>query len=144
MFNGSANLVLDDKGRLSVPAGYRDDLADLCAGHVVVTASPDKCLAVYPTPAWQTLEKQLMALPNMDPGVRNLQRLIVGQAQRCEISKQGRLSIAPTLREYASLDKDVVFVGMGNKFEVWDAGLWHQTQEVDSAALASVLSNLSI
>lgn len=124
VFDGSSNLTLDSKGRLVIPARYRDILLERCAGKLVITADPDKCLLLYPLCEWEVIRKRLYELPNVDPRVRNLQRRIAGQAVNTPIDAAGRVLITPELREYAQLEKDVVLVGQDNKFELWNADAW--------------------
>ncbi|MGF1546328.1 MAG: division/cell wall cluster transcriptional repressor MraZ [Thiotrichales bacterium] len=131
MFRGVSNLVLDDKNRLSVPARYRDEIMAACEGNLIVTVDPDRCrcLLIYPFPEWQRIEQQLMSRPNMDPGVRKLQRLMVGHATDCELSAQSRILIPEPLRNFVQLDKRVVLVGQGKRFELWNEQRW--TAECD-------------
>lgn len=107
-----------------MPARYRDRLRDSCGGQLVVTVDRDGCLLVYPLPEWERIEASVMARPNLNPQVRQLQRLFLGYATDVEMDGQARILIAPTLREQAKLDKHVVLVGQGNKFELWDEAIW--------------------
>ncbi len=144
MFRGVSQINLDAKGRLAVPARYRDELATSCSGQMVVTVDRDGCLLLYPQPEWERIEQSLMARPNMTPGVRNLQRLLIGHATECDLDGSGRLLLPPPLRQYAGLDKRVVLLGQGNKFEIWDEATWEQRREVlfgdgvDEEALESI------
>lgn len=124
VFRGSSNLSLDVKGRLVVPARYRDALLERCGGHVVITADPDQCLLLYPLPEWEIIQQKIQGLSNLDPRVRELQRRLMGFAVDTEVDAAGRVLIAPELRKYARLEKDVVLVGQGNKFELWDQQQW--------------------
>ncbi|WP_018862592.1 MULTISPECIES: division/cell wall cluster transcriptional repressor MraZ [Thioalkalivibrio] len=144
MFRGVSQLNLDAKGRLAMPARYRDALAASCGGQLVITVDPDRCLLLYPFPEWERIEQSLMSRPNMNPKVRNLQRLLVGHATECELDGSGRLLLPTPLRQYASLDKRAVLLGQGNKFEIWDADSWDARCEqalggdVDDDALESI------
>jgi len=126
VFRGIAQLNLDNKGRLAVPARHREVLLERCGGHVVITADADRCLLVYPLPDWELIQQKLEGLSNLDPRVRELQRRLIGFAVDVEIDGAGRILIAPALRQYAQLDKSVVLVGQGRKFELWNQENWEQ------------------
>lgn len=129
MFRGVAQLSLDSKGRLAVPARHREALLARSAGRLVITADSDKCLLLYPLPDWEPIQQKLMALSSLNPRIRNLQRQLVGYAEDIEMDAAGRLLISPALRNFASLAKSVVLVGQGNKFEMWDREKWEQALE---------------
>jgi MraZ protein len=129
MFRGVNNLNLDAKGRMAIPARYRDRLLESCGGRLIFTIDVDRCLLLYPLTEWEQIEKALMSRPNMNPQVRRLQRLIVGHATDVEIDAQGRVLVPPTLREYAELQKHAVLVGQGNKFELWDEDVWARQRD---------------
>ena len=130
MFRGIAEIHLDPKGRLAIPAKYREVLAELCRGQLVATIDiQDTCLRIYPLPVWQVLESQLEALPSTDPGVRRIQRLLLGYASELELDSNGRVLLPPSLRKYAQLDKKLVLVGQGKKFELWSEDNWQQCLE---------------
>lgn len=124
MFRGVTHLNLDAKGRMAMPHRYRDGLMQTCEGHLIVTVDRDGCLLVYPLPEWERIEQALMSRPNVDRRVRRLQRLLVGHATECDLDVQGRILLPTPLREYAGLEKRVVLVGQGNKFELWDDDTW--------------------
>jgi MraZ protein len=129
LFRGIAQLNLDTKGRLAVPARYRDVLLERCAGHLVITADADRCLLVYPLPDWELIQQKLEGLSNLDPRVRELQRRLIGFAVDVDMDNVGRVLIAPALRQYAQLEKGVVLVGQGRKFELWNQESWEQLIE---------------
>lgn len=129
MFRGVAQLSLDSKGRLAVPARHREALLARSGGRLVITADSDKCLLLYPLPDWEPIQQKLMALSSLNPRIRNLQRQLVGYAEDIEMDAAGRLLISPALRNFASLAKSVVLVGQGNKFEMWDREKWEQALE---------------
>lgn len=126
MFRGISHLNLDVKGRLAVPARHREALTERCAGHVVITADADRCLLVYPLPDWELIQQKLEGLSNLDARVRELQRRLIGFAVDVDMDGAGRILISPALREYANLDKEVVLVGQGKKFELWNQDNWEQ------------------
>ena len=129
MFRGITQLSLDGKGRLAIPAKYRDGLVSLCAGRLIVTADPSKCLLIYPQPAWEPIEQKLISLSSFDKKTRNLQRLLVGNASDVEMDNAGRVLVSPPLRKFAGLTKNVVLVGQGAKFELWDGEQWDLQME---------------
>jgi MraZ protein len=126
VFRGIAQLNLDSKGRLVVPARHRDALLERCGGHLVITADADRCLLVYPLPDWELIQQRLEGLSNLDARVRDLQRRLIGFAVDVDMDTAGRLLISPALRQYAQLDKNVVLVGQGKKFELWNQDSWEQ------------------
>lgn len=130
MFRGVSQLNLDAKGRIAIPSRYRAVLEDKAQGRVVVTVDRDGCLLLYPSPEWDQIEQMLMSRPNLHPQVRRLQRLLVGHATDCELDAQGRLLLPSPLREFAGLDKKVVLVGQGNKFEIWDEQNWSRNRDL--------------
>ena len=126
MFRGIAQLNLDSKGRLAVPARHRDLLLERCGGHLVVTADADRCLLIYPLPDWELIQQKLEGLSNLDPRVRELQRRLIGFAVDVDMDGAGRVLISPALRQFAQLEKNVVLVGQGKKFELWNKDSWEQ------------------
>ena len=130
MFRGVTHLSLDDKGRIAIPAKYREEIIASCGGRLMTTVDTDHCLLIYPFPQWEKIEQALVHRPNMDKQVRRLQRLLVGHAQECDMSTQGRISIPASLREFAGLDKQVTLVGQGNKFELWGTKSWQEHCEL--------------
>jgi MraZ protein len=124
VFRGVTELVLDAKGRLAIPARHRDALAAVSGGRLVVTADPSRCLLLYPLAAWEPIQARLMSLSSFDERIRGLQRLLVGHADDVELDAAGRILVPPALRRYAALERAVVLVGQGRKFEIWDEGKW--------------------
>ena len=125
MFRGITQLSLDAKGRLAIPARYRGELMSFCVGRLIVTVDPSKCLLIYPQPAWEPIEQKLNNLSSFESKTRNLQRLLVGNACDVEMDAAGRILVSPPLRQFAGLSKDVVLVGQGTKFELWDETQWN-------------------
>jgi MraZ protein len=148
MFRGVTHLSLDAKGRLAVPARHRDALLADGGGRLVLTADPSRCLLVYPLAAWEPIEARLMALSSFNEKIRSLQRLIVGHADDVELDGSGRILVPPALRAYASLDKHIVLVGQGHRFELWGHAQW-QAQTAfaigfDAGALPPELDGFSL
>ena len=125
MFRGINSVNLDAKGRMALPARYREALARDTDGKLVVTIdSRERCLLLYPLAAWEAVQAKLEALSNMNREARRLQRLLIGHATDLEIDSSGRVLLPPMLREFASLSKKLVLLGQGNKIEIWGDELW--------------------
>jgi len=149
VFKGSTELNLDGKGRMAIPARYRDRLLDYCAGQLVVTRDYQyPCLLLYPLPHWNEIEQQLASLPTFDKQARSLQRLIVGQAEDIAMDSHGRILLPASLRSVAGLDKRVMLVGQGRKFEIWDADRWNacleEAEQEAAEQLSAVLQGLTL
>ena len=125
MFLGEFVHTIDEKGRLTVPAKFRDDLA----GGLVVTRGIDPCLAIYPMEEWERLSEQVSALPMTDRRARAFRRLVFAAASDAIPDKQGRVLIPPRLREYAGLDSEVVVTGLDTYVEVWNPDSWGEERE---------------
>lgn len=126
MFRGINVITIDSKGRLTVPTRYREVLS---SSLVLTIDTEETCLLLYPAEKWQVIENNLQALPSFNPAARRIQRLLIGHATDVELDNNGRVLLPPQLREYAQLDKRVVLIGQGNKFEVWDELLWQSRRE---------------
>ncbi|RFA30316.1 cell division/cell wall cluster transcriptional repressor MraZ [Alkalilimnicola ehrlichii] len=150
MFRGVSHLNLDAKGRLTFPSRYRERLQAYCEGEMVITVDPDHCLLVYALPDWEVIEAKLAKLPSLKPQNRRLQRLLIGYATECPMDGNGRILLPPPLRDFAGLDKKVVLVGQGNKFELWDEATWNERREVwlaqaaEEMELSAELEELSL
>ena len=128
-FRGISNLNLDSKGRLVMPAKYREEIVDCCDGKMIMTVDLDLCLMLYPIEEWLLIEKKIAALPSLDKKARALKRVLIGYATDISMDKGGRLLVPPPLREFAKLDKQIVLIGQGNKFEIWDEVHWKQNTD---------------
>jgi len=118
VFQGASQLTLDGKGRISMPARHRDALASSCEGRLTLTRHPDGCVLVYPRPTWEARRQQIAQLPY---SARSLQRLLLGSAVDVELDSAGRVLVSGELRTAAGLERDVMLLGMGAHFELWDA-----------------------
>ena len=125
MFLGEFIHTIDEKGRLAIPARFRDDLE----GGLVVTRGIDRCLAIYPMKAWKRLAKKVSALPMTDRRARAFRRRVFANASDLIPDKQGRVLIPPRLREYAGLDSEVVVTGLNTYVEVWNTDSWGEERE---------------
>ncbi len=128
MFFGETAINLDAKGRMAVPTRYRDDLDAACSNKLVLTYSAFDagCLWLYPEPEWERVREQVMALSTFNASHRSLQRRLVGSATQVEPDGNGRLLLPVTLRQVAGLEKRVVMMGMGQRFEIWNENVLNQ------------------
>ncbi len=141
MFRGAALLSLDAKSRVAVPTKHRDALcmssqesvqtADQVqpSSGLVLTAHPHRCLLLYPQQAWEPIQSKLMSLSSFDKQSSGLQRLLVGYAEDVELDGAGRLLVSSALRQFANLDKQIMLVGQGSHFELWNVDAWHAQLE---------------
>jgi MraZ protein len=151
LFRGFNPINLDEKGRLAVPTRYRAELRECCEQQLVLTVSPDRCLLLYPLPEWEDIERKISKLSSLNKRAKRLQRLLIGHATECEMDGQGRVLIAEPLRLFAGLEKRVVLVGQGKKFEVWNEDTWNRSRDEwmeeenldDLTDLSPELGNLS-
>jgi len=125
VFLGEFIHTIDEKGRLTIPARFR---ADLAVG-LVVTRGLDRCLAIYPMEEWEQLAERVSALPMTDRRARAFRRLVFANASNAIPDKQGRVLIPPRLREYANLDGEVVVTGLNTYIEVWGPDSWGEERE---------------
>ncbi|QET03571.1 MULTISPECIES: division/cell wall cluster transcriptional repressor MraZ [Cupriavidus] len=121
MFQGASALSLDAKGRMSIPARHREALHQQAEGRVTLTKHPDGCLLLFPRPEWESFRNRIAALP-MD--AHWWKRIFLGNAADVDMDGAGRVLIAPELRTAATLDKEVMLLGMGSHFEIWDAATY--------------------
>ncbi len=130
MFRGVNSLSLDAKGRLAIPTRYRDGLLRQSDGRMVVTINnAERCLWLYPLADWEEIERKLVGLPSLDAAAQRLKRILIGHASDCDLDAAGRVLLPGPLRDFASLDKHVVMIGQGNKFEIWNEELWNERRE---------------
>ena len=130
---GFTTISIDAKGRLAVPAKYRDQLLSQSEESIIVTRDPQyPALKIYPGSIWNSISAELQSLQGLDPIVRNLQWTILGNASVSSFDPKGRMLILlpSELREYAEINKadKISFIGMGNKFEVWNNKNWEMRQ----------------
>ena len=136
-FRGINNIALDAKGRMAMPARFRERLLESCGGRLVVTVDRDHCLLVYPLPEWEVIESKLIELPSLNKQARLLQRLLIGHATELEMDGQGRILLPAMLRDFAGLTKKAVLIGQGKKLEIWDEDIWSESQEAWVEAVQS-------
>lgn len=127
-FRGEFNHSIDVKGRVSVPSKFRD----LFGERFIVTKGQENCLWLYTMEEWNLFEEKLLSLPTTtDKKVRDFTRYFIAGAVEVEFDKQGRILITPPLRAYAGLDKEVTFLGVGNRAELWSKDKWEAYNSVD-------------
>jgi MraZ protein len=135
MFMGEVQHSLDNKGRLTIPARYRD----LLEGGAYITQGFDRNLMVWPDSAFKHIQQSLGAKSITDPDTRVLQRLLFSRGERLDVDGSGRILIPQFLRQFAMLGSDVVVVGVGKYFEIWSPDLWApqltQIQDADANAV---------
>jgi MraZ protein len=122
MFLGEYQHSLDPKGRVVLPAKFREQLADGC----VVTKGQERCLYVYPLDRWDTEVGGVNALPRYDIRARKIARALFANADQQTPDKQGRIQVPAKLRGFAGLEKNLTVVGVGDYLEIWDTATWDQ------------------
>ncbi len=143
MFLGEFEHTIDDKGRVAVPARFRDGFSE----GLILTRGFDHCLQAFPRPVWQSLSERISSLSIGHEEVRNLRRLIFSGAAEVEPDRQGRILIPQNLREYASLREQVVIAGVNTHFELWSRERWDSvlsTLDSSGGAMAEQLAALGI
>lgn len=131
MFRGVNAIQLDEKGRINFPARYRQRLETEVKGQLIVTIDTElRCLLLYPLSAWELIEQKIEALPSFNRQARRIQRLLIGHATEVELDGQGRILLPQPLRDYAELQKSVVLVGQGKKFEIWNENAWNEARKL--------------
>ena len=141
MFQGASAINLDAKGRMSVPAKHRDALQVQCDGRLTLTKHPEGCLLFFPRPVWEQHREQISKWPM---SARAWQRIFLGNAVDVEMDSAGRILISPELRAAVGLSKDVMLLGMGSHFEIWDAAKLAESEEQAVAGgMPDVLSDFS-
>ncbi|QQS16884.1 MAG: division/cell wall cluster transcriptional repressor MraZ [Neisseriales bacterium] len=148
MFGGVNILNLDNKGRLAIPAKHREVLLTNFSPTLVVTLEAKNHLLIYPESQWRLVEQKLIALPVGNPMLKAYQRLMLGHAETLEMDGFGRILIPTCLRELVFLNKEVGLVGMGNRFELWNAQDWKAETEaaliLDRKVLNMALDEFSL
>lgn len=138
MFMGEFQHNLDTKGRVIVPAKFRDGLGQ----SFVLTRGLDQCLFAYPLDEWKILEEKLKKLPLTKKDARAFIRFFFSGAVECEIDKQGRINIPSPLRSYADLDKECVVIGVSNRIELWDKDKWTTYVNESEESFTEIAENM--
>jgi MraZ protein len=121
---------------MAIPTRYRDRIAARCEGQIIVTVDKDHCLLVYPLPDWEELER------------KRIVRIMVGYATEVDMDANGRILVSRELRDFASLEKNAILIGQGNKFELWNEATWNDKRdawlsEEDDGELPAELESIS-
>ncbi|WP_028782679.1 division/cell wall cluster transcriptional repressor MraZ [Thalassobacillus devorans] len=138
MFMGEFQHSIDTKGRIIVPAKFREGLGDT----FVLTRGLDQCLFAYPMTEWRILEEKLKKLPLTKKDARAFTRFFFSGAVECEVDKQGRVNIAQPLRNFADLEKECVVIGVSNRIEFWAKDKWETYFEESEESFAEIAENM--
>ncbi|GAB5498055.1 MAG: division/cell wall cluster transcriptional repressor MraZ [Pseudohongiellaceae bacterium] len=130
MFRGINTINLDAKGRMALPARYREQLLAHGDGRLVVTIDTNhRCLLLYPLNEWEQIERQIESLSSFDPMSQRVKHLLIGHANDLDMDSNGRILLPQELRLYAQLEKHVCLIGQGKKLEIWDQESWNQQRD---------------
>jgi len=138
MFLGEYQHSLDNKGRITIPARFREELGET----FIATKGLDNCLFLYPMSEWKSVEQKLKSLPFTRGDVRAFVRFFFAGACECETDKQGRILLPAGLREYAGIDREVVIIGVGNRVEVWSEENWRGYSQNAGASYEEISEKL--
>ncbi|MEK3891534.1 division/cell wall cluster transcriptional repressor MraZ [Bacillus sp. FSL W7-1354] len=138
MFMGEYQHTIDSKGRMIIPAKFREGLGE----QFVLTRGLDQCLFGYPMSEWKLIEEKLKALPLTKKDARAFTRFFFSGATECELDKQGRINIASPLLNYAKLEKECVVIGVSNRIELWSKEIWEQYVEEQEDSFAEIAENM--
>jgi len=147
MFRGRYLHTIDSKGRLSIPSKFRDKVLHSHGGQLILIKDlVDKCISAYTPDGWEDLTLKIQKASSLADEVKAFRRLMFSEAEDCIIDKQGRILIPPRLREYASLEKDVLVAGVeNNKIEFWNQQLWEEAMAAyDPKDIAKKMAELGI
>ncbi|MBL8511029.1 MAG: division/cell wall cluster transcriptional repressor MraZ [Betaproteobacteria bacterium] len=129
MFQGASQLNLDGKGRMAIPTKHRDPLIQVDGvvgdGRLLLTAHPEGCLLLYPLKAWEPIRDKLLTFPSLDRTASLWKRLLIGFADEVVLDSAGRILLSPELRNFAAIEKQVMLVGQGTHFEIWNLNAWN-------------------
>ena len=138
MFLGEYQHSLDVKGRITIPAKFRELLGD----RFVVTKGLENCIFLYPLMEWETIENKLRTLPFTRADVRSFARFFFSGASELEVDKQGRTVLPLNLREYAAIDKDLIIIGVGSRAEIWAVESWEKYIEGAEESYEDIAASL--
>ena len=138
MFMGEYHHSIDDKGRLIIPAKFRTELGD----KFIITRGIENCLFVYPEERWEQIVHKLESLPFTKKDARNFTRFFLSGATVAEFDKQGRVNITSPLINYASIEKDCVIIGTGDRLEIWSEDAWNSFFNSASINMSDIAENL--
>jgi len=142
-FTGEFSYSLDAKGRVNIPAKFRNVLTSNNEQSFMITRGMDPCVWVYPITVWQSIEDELRKLSSLSRINRSFVRSTVRYASSVQYDKQGRIAVTPNLVEYAQLEKEVLIVGMVNKIEIWNPQLLDSVDQASKDIDASQFDELA-
>jgi len=138
MFMGEYRHNVDPKGRIIIPAKFREQLGDV----FVLTRGLDQCLFGYPLTEWKIIEEKIKALPLTKKDARAFSRFFFSGATECEIDKQGRINIPSPLLQYGKLEKECVVLGVSNRIEIWSQSIWEDYFNESEESFAEIAENM--
>lgn len=152
MFRGQYEHTMDGKGRISIPARYREVLGEMDATgqgaeRIILTRTFQQCLVVYPLDKWLNFEEKIRGLPQFNPHVQQLKRVYVAGAVECSIDSHGRLLVPQAMRDFSGLDRECVWVGQLDTVELWARDRWQGAVDEamqDPQALANAMADLGL
>ncbi len=140
MLIGEYEHSVDAKGRLIMPSKLKQDLGE----SFIVTKGLDSCLFVFSLTEWSNFEEKLKTLPLTNKNARDFVRFFLSGATECELDKQGRFLISANLRQYASLEKDVVIIGVGTRLEIWNKEKWQEYSNEENISADEIAENMTM
>ncbi len=123
MFRGSSSHTIDAKGRIIIPTRFRD-VIKASGESALMLSRMDGCLFAYTLDEWRAIEGRILSMSEQSESMRRFRRVFIGGAFECAMDKQGRVLVPPSLRRYADLEKEIVLVGVLNRFEIWSEDRW--------------------
>ncbi len=139
MFLGRYAHNVDSKGRLAIPARFREALG----AEVVITRGIDRCLSLYPLDTWTPLAERVSSLSISDPDARNFRRMVFAEASYLDVDRQGRVLLPADLRQYAEIDREATVVGVHSYIEIWSPGRWDMQSRVMDEEGSSIAERLA-
>ena len=140
MLIGEYEHSLDAKGRLIMPSKLRESIGE----KFIVTKGLDGCLFGFSKQEWTSFEEKLKNLPLTNKNARDFVRFFLSGATECEIDKQGRFLIVANLRQYASMEKDVVIIGVGTRIEIWNKQKWEEYNSEENISADAIAENMTL
>lgn len=140
MFIGEYEHSIDTKGRITMPAKLKLEIGE----KFVITKGLDGCLFVYSQEEWTNFEEKLKTLPLTNKNARDFVRFFLSGAIECELDKQGRFLITSNLRNYATLEKEVVIIGVGTRLEIWNKEKWKKYSSDENISADEIAENMTI
>jgi MraZ protein len=143
VFRGQFRYTIDPKGRLSIPSKFRETLNSSYGDRLVIVPVAERALEVHPMAEWQAIEEKVNALSRFDPQVRRFRERYVSLGEDVTLDPQGRIHVRQECRERTGLTRDVVIVGMGRYFDVWDQQRWEEHQQEDATPIDDLFRDMA-